>query len=254
MYDGINPDTVPNGADIYAGYVGGKWPSLAGLKQKFPNKLFLSIAVNAQEDAQVLDVERYDATPEEAPGWANRQRIKGNPFPVCYVNQDNNWDAVKAAFIAQHAPQPLYWVAKYVSNPTHIPVIPAGAIALQYYSYSGYDVSTVAEYWPGVDPVPVNKILTMEDEDMSVTSQSGRAGLNWAKGTRHVIQLTWDAQAVASPTFLVKGCADTATVTLAAKLSGAHGKAVLELGANAPNLSGVIVYGPTATAYELCAV
>lgn len=253
MYDGIDADTVPFGASIYAGYTGGKWPSLAALRKKFAGKLFLSIAVSASDDAHALDIESGDATPAQAPTWANRQRVKGNPYPVCYMNA-STWPAVRAAFIAQQVPEPLYWVAEYVKDPSKIPAIPSGAIALQYYSYSGYDISIVEDYFPGLDPEPVPQTREEEEDMSAVTAQSGRAGLGWAKGTKHVVQLTWDADAVTNPVFQVKGCTDTKTVVLSSKLSGSGGKVVLELGASTASLSGVVVYGPAALQFELYAV
>lgn len=164
MYDGITPSAVPAGAAIYAGYVNGSWPSHAGLVARFPKALHVTIAVNASADAMVLDVEKYDATPAQAPGWALRQRARGNPYPVIYCNQmdpTTGWPAVKAAFAAQRVAPPLYWVAKYDGDPT----IPAGAIAKQYANYPGYDVSSAADYWPGLDPTPVSAPAPTPEED-----------------------------------------------------------------------------------------
>jgi hypothetical protein len=62
------------------------------------------------------------------------------------------WTAVAEAFRARSVAQPHYWVADY-SLGDH-PAIPAGAVALQYADRGGYDVSVVADYWPGIDPVP----------------------------------------------------------------------------------------------------
>jgi hypothetical protein len=154
MYDGVDPAQVPAGAAIYAGYDDGSWQSLAGLTGTHPGKLYVSICVSATGTGRVLDVEQYDATPEQAPAWAERQRAAGNPYPVVYCNQASGWPAVKAAFAAQKVAEPLYWVAAYVNDPTKVPTIPAGAIALQYYDYGGYDTSVVADYWPGLDPAP----------------------------------------------------------------------------------------------------
>ena len=152
MYDGVTPASVPAGAALYAGYNQGRYQSLAGLEAKFPTALHVSICVQANGDARVLDVESGDATPQQAPGWVVRQRAGGNPYPVVYCNQENGWAAVRQAFADQAVPEPLYWVANYVNDPAEPPAIPAGAIAIQYYDYGGYDASIVADYWPGVDP------------------------------------------------------------------------------------------------------
>jgi hypothetical protein len=191
MYDGVDAGTVPAGAEIYAGYVDGQWQSYDALVSKFPGALHVSICVTASDSARALDVESGDATPEEAPAWAAAQRKGGNPYPVVYMDEAN-WPAVKAAFSDQGVPAPLYWVAAYVNDPSTAPAIPAGAIAIQYYDYGGYDASVAADYWPGLDPAPVSTSSDEEDDDMTTTSVAGRAGLSWAAGSRHVVQVGYD--------------------------------------------------------------
>jgi hypothetical protein len=180
MGDGIEPAQVPGGFAIYAGYVGGRWPSFEPLAARYPAALHVSIAVNAAEDARVLDVETGDATPAEAPGWAARQRAAGNPYPVIYCNT-STWPAVQVAFAEQGVPAPLYWVAAYLSqapNLAALPAIPAGAIALQCYDYGGYDLSVVADYWPGLDPAPVppSQTIVLEEEPVQIEPLSVHAG------------------------------------------------------------------------------
>lgn len=146
MYDGINPSSIPKDAEIVASYVDGKWPNYPQLKTLFPHALHLSIAVDPAHDAQCLDVERFDATPEQAPAWAARQRKRGNPYPWVYMNSAT-WSAVRAAFNDQSVPEPLYWVANYDGRP----IIPAGAIGKQYRNTPGYDESVIADSIPGFD-------------------------------------------------------------------------------------------------------
>jgi len=153
MYDGITPATVPAGAALYAGYVGGHWPSYAALAAAHPSALHVSIAVNASESARCLDVENGDASPQQAPGWVLEQRAAGNPDPWVYMNY-STWAAVQAAFAAQRVPPPLYWVALYVTDPANVPDIPDGAIGIQYYDFGGYDASIMADHIPGLDPAP----------------------------------------------------------------------------------------------------
>lgn len=148
MYDAITPAQIPAGATMVAGYVGGQWPSYAEAVRRFPHAVHVSIAVQADEDAQVLDCERYDATPQQCPGWAVRQRHRGQ-VPTVYCNT-STWPSVRAAFRAQGVPLPLWWAAQYDNDPALI----AGAVAKQYRTTPGYDVSSVVNYWPGVDPAP----------------------------------------------------------------------------------------------------
>jgi hypothetical protein len=154
MYDGVTASRVPSDGWGVAGYVNGSWPSYQALVNRFPHLAHISITVNAQGTALVLDVEDKDATPQQAPGWVQRMRAKGIPYPVVYMNA-SAWQSVKNEFAAQGVRPPLYWVAKYDG----VAVVPAGAIAKQHTNTAGYDVSAVADYWPGVDPAPEPTVI-----------------------------------------------------------------------------------------------
>ena len=70
MLDSIHPANMPNGADAYAGYVDGHWPTFQTVKDRFgAHAHVLSIAVFPSDNAQALDVESGDATPGQAPAW-----------------------------------------------------------------------------------------------------------------------------------------------------------------------------------------
>lgn len=86
MYDDVTLSLLPANAPAVAGYVGGKWPTFHLLAAKFPHAKRLSIAVNAQEDAECLDVEVGDARPDQAPRWVKRQRARGVKRPVVYCS------------------------------------------------------------------------------------------------------------------------------------------------------------------------
>lgn len=85
LYDSIDVSQIPSGATAVAGYLGGRWPTYTALRQRFPHGHLLSIAVNASEDADVLDVEKGDATPAQAVGWIKRQLARKAYRPVIYV-------------------------------------------------------------------------------------------------------------------------------------------------------------------------
>lgn len=87
MYDDIYVSALPLGAQAYAGYVGGSWPTYPSLVNKFPHALLLSIAVNASEDAECLDVEQGDATIPEVYAWFKRQLARGVWKPCIYISQ-----------------------------------------------------------------------------------------------------------------------------------------------------------------------
>lgn len=152
MYDGVNAEGPPAaGAQLVAGYVDGDWPSYVALTVRFPHLIHVGVAVSALfNGGTVLDVETGDATAKEAVSWVLMRRLAGvDPTVYCAMS---TWAAVKAAFTSRGVAQPHYWVADYSLG--NNPAIPAGAVALQYTDRSGYDVSVVADYWPGIDPRP----------------------------------------------------------------------------------------------------
>lgn len=117
----------------------------------FPGAVKVTIVKKASTNGgHVLDVEIGDAIPAEAPGWVTMRRAAGAD-PTVYV-QLSRWAEARAAFAAAKVAEPHWWIAHYDGDPT----IPAGAVAKQYRGdvAPGYDVSSVVDYWPGVDPVP----------------------------------------------------------------------------------------------------
>ena len=91
MYDSTNVGALPHGADAYAGYVEGLFPTFAALKRQFAasGAHLLSIAVFASGDADCLDIEPGDATNAQAPGWVKRQLARGAHRPCLYTSVGN---------------------------------------------------------------------------------------------------------------------------------------------------------------------
>lgn len=77
MFDAVDLSQIPANPPAVAGYVGGRFPTWSSLVKKFPNAKHVSIAVNASEDADILDVENGDAVPSDAPAWFVRQKARG---------------------------------------------------------------------------------------------------------------------------------------------------------------------------------
>ena len=153
MYDAIYPVNIPDpNPTLVGGYVGGYWPTYSDgtIQRMFPNSIHVPIAVAASYDATVLDVEQGDATPEEVPGWVMRQRARGQE-PTVYMNAFT-WPYVVDICITKQVAEPQWWVAKYDGIATLMP----GATVKQYLGdiAPGYDMSVVADYWPGVDQEP----------------------------------------------------------------------------------------------------
>ena len=87
MYDSINVANLPAGADAYAGYVAGHWPTWDALKQRFPTGPHLvSIAIAAAEHALCLDIETGDAQPWEAPAWVQAEHARNVARPILYAS------------------------------------------------------------------------------------------------------------------------------------------------------------------------
>lgn len=89
MYDSVTVSQIPATAAAVAGYVGGRWPTYVTLLKQFPHAHVLSIAVIAAQDADALDIEYGDATPDQAPAWFVRQLKRGVKQPVLYVQLSN---------------------------------------------------------------------------------------------------------------------------------------------------------------------
>lgn len=129
MYDSIEVGTVPSSAVAVAGYVGGYWPTFASLVLRFPRAKHLSIAINAQENADCLDIENGDATPDEAPAWVRRQQKRGVRRPCLYASLS----AMAAVMRALNdsgikRSEVRLWVAWYVGRR----ILPHGFDACQY--------------------------------------------------------------------------------------------------------------------------
>lgn len=154
MYDSVNAAAIPTDAQMVAGYVhpsGYAWSDAAWAR--FPNAVHVKITPQVSTTGlgiHVLDVETGDATPAQAPGWVRAQRALGQD-PTVYCSE-GLWTTVQNAFNAAGVAQPHYWVAAY---PGAGASIPNGAIAHQYAgstsSGGNYDLSVVADFWPGVD-------------------------------------------------------------------------------------------------------
>lgn len=161
MYDAVGVENIPSNATMVAGYVNGLYANLSQMDTRFPHATHVGISVSSKlNEGLVLDVENGDAAPSEAPGWVEMRR-KAGIDPTVYCNA-STWPQVQSAFKSSNITQPNYWIADYDNNPA----IPAGAVAKQYASNDKYDTSSVASYWPGVDPKPVT---TPPGEDVALT-------------------------------------------------------------------------------------
>jgi hypothetical protein len=92
MYDTVQNDQFPAGAQAYAAYVDGSigdQPNFAYIVSAFPGAYHLSIALFASNDADTLDVEPGAASPSDVPGWYSRQKQRGVYRPCIYASVSN---------------------------------------------------------------------------------------------------------------------------------------------------------------------
>jgi hypothetical protein len=151
MYDSVTPSAIPTNAALVAGYVDGRYAWSGAEWARFPHSVKVRIATRAStNDGHVLDVEQGDATPTQATRWVVMRRAAGVD-PSVYCNA-STWPSVRAAFESAGVAPPHYWIAHYDG----LTAIPSGAVAKQYNdpprSGGNYDISAVADYWPGIDP------------------------------------------------------------------------------------------------------
>jgi hypothetical protein len=195
MYDGINVLSVPDGADLYAGYDDGQWPDAMALATAHPGKTVVRITTDpADNEGTVIDVEKGDANPQTAVDWVVNARARGvDPTEYCEASQ---WFDCRNAFGVRKIAQPHYWVADFDGDPT----IPDGAIAKQFQNHPGYDESIVADYWPGVDsptpgpapkPVPIQQ--PTKEEEMQAIIVNGLLTCLAAGQDGHLLQFTREA-------------------------------------------------------------
>lgn len=144
-YDAVNWPNIPHVAKCIMAYGNGAYAvAKATIEAHYPGVPVKMIDVNATDPANcgILDIERYDATPEQFPGWV-RKRLQLHPGTLCraYMNL-STWPQVKeyaAELDAAQLAQVRYWVADWTGQPH----IPEGAAACQYASTAEFDVSLV---------------------------------------------------------------------------------------------------------------
>lgn len=179
MYDSTTATDIPRNATMVAGYLPpSQFAWSAADWARFPNAVKVRIAIFASvNDGHVLDVEPGDATPAQAPGWVVMRRRAGVD-PTVYCNA-STWPTVRAEFQRQRIPEPHYWIARYdgVVN------IPAGAVAKQYanpavHGRGHFDLSAVADHWPGVDPEEDDMEL-IDPVDWDKVNAAGPTRLGW---------------------------------------------------------------------------
>jgi hypothetical protein len=162
MYDSTNIQDDPAGAHMVAYYVDGIFAtSVAPVIARFPNAVLVPISAIGTNAGIVGDVEPGCLSPAQGVAWVVMRRATGAD-PTLYVNETYGWGPLRSLFQQMGVPEPHYWVADYDG----IAVVPPGAVAKQYanptLTHGHFDLSVVADHWPGVDGLygPGGTLLT----------------------------------------------------------------------------------------------
>lgn len=152
MADACDPRNLPAGMDLVASYVDGRCAS----DRDDP----VRISALATDAGNVGDCEPENPTPALWVDWVQRRRDAGVE-PSIYCADDSLSDFfrgyrhrdVVAAFAAAGVRQPGYWLI--LPGATAIPDLPnVYAAQVRNTIPPGYDLSLVADRWPGIDPDP----------------------------------------------------------------------------------------------------
>lgn len=145
MYDAVTWEGIPQDAGYVAIYRNGRYAAdWDAVQKRFPKAQLVGIDVDGTDtDAGVLDVERYDATPQDVPNWVAR-RLEAHPNGVLcrvYCNK-YTWPQVRG-YVSNLAPAQRVAVRYWVADWTDEPHLPQGADACQYESTAKWDRSVI---------------------------------------------------------------------------------------------------------------
>jgi hypothetical protein len=158
MYDGINALAAGIARDFpaaakVAGYVNGTYAWSQAEWSLFPHADHVTISVTASANAgDVLDVERYDATPDQAAGWIAMRKQAGLFRPTIYCNLSTVPAVRQGTGSYRLGVDYDIWVADW-DGTTFSPPVPglpdANYAAKQYQSTAGWDATVVYDLeWP----------------------------------------------------------------------------------------------------------
>lgn len=149
--DSTNSNNLPVGLDAYAGYINGRYADFTAIAERFPSAHLLDITVNWSNVGTVLDIERLDATPSQAPVWARERLAAGVWCPVLYCSLDL-MPTVISNMANAGIPRSSYriWSAHYTGAAHICP----GADGTQWVDHGGWDESLFSNEFFGNVPVP----------------------------------------------------------------------------------------------------
>ncbi|MBV9292595.1 MAG: hypothetical protein JO222_09110 [Frankiales bacterium] len=169
--DSTTASDVPASADLPAGYVDGAYRTVDALRRRFSHKRIVTITVNGSTPgADVIDREAGDASARTAARYVHDGRVAGH-WPTIYFPLSDIAEICHELKAIGLGPDVPLWTAHY-TGVEHIcgktclkpygplpftPLIVATQYADPKTSGGHFDLSQVADYWPGVDPKPAPK-------------------------------------------------------------------------------------------------
>jgi hypothetical protein len=137
LFDSVDTDLLPAGYS-YGAYVDGIYANYTAVKERFLQSDVLSIAVSSITNADCLDIETGDASPESAAAWATRQLLDRVPRPCLYADASTMIqviEAMKAAGIPRNTLR--LWSAHYtgkahICGPSSCKALPESADGTQW--------------------------------------------------------------------------------------------------------------------------
>lgn len=161
MFDSVSVAEIPANAIAAAGYVGGSWPTFENgeLRKRCPHARLVSIAVSGSHEAEELDVEPGDASPNDAPTFVRREHGNGVERPALYAAVSEMVDVLNALDQAGIHPDEYRThtahtgAGKHICGPASCGLLPVKAHATQWTFESGgrnLDESVVRPaFWVG---------------------------------------------------------------------------------------------------------
>jgi hypothetical protein len=152
MYDSTNPFDIPTGRQLVAGYIDGAYAWSQAGWARHQGAVWVPITVFGDDlGAKVADIENGTMTVQKGVDWARRKILQGD-LPTLYFSL-SLFGAVQAEInrIGITPSEWAVWAADWTLTPHLLP----GTYATQYdhppTSGGHWDLSLVADYWPGVD-------------------------------------------------------------------------------------------------------
>lgn len=117
-YDTTTLATIPHHPQVVLAYDDGTYSDYKLAKRLFPHAHVFSICVRAEDDGDFLDVENFDARPEQAGPWVRRRIDAGAWNPGIYGSL-SAWKAIDESLAANRIERDE--VRKWKADWTHVP-------------------------------------------------------------------------------------------------------------------------------------